>query len=101
MIKTRGREVQMVTTITENEVTYLVVDGDGSYGDRGDARVVHREIVHFGQDRRHRAGGYEFVQAARRQHEAAEKLATARKQQHLVDYFGLYELAEYTGEQKE
>lgn len=81
------RVVQMVTTISENGVSYEVWDGDMSAGARGNPFCIWTRHVAFGQDESHRAGGSAFVETAQEQFRIAGKLASDRMQKHLPEIF--------------
>lgn len=64
--------VAMITEIERNEVVYcVVVGGDIHDGDRSGCRVAWQRVVMFGHTDARRAGGSDFVLAARLQEAVA------------------------------
>lgn len=86
MHPSKGKVITMVTTINETCVDYEVIDGDADSGDFGDATIEWSKQVEFGNDRRHRAGGPAFREAAQEQHKFAAELAASRGQERIFDY---------------
>ena len=86
MQPTKGKVIQMITTITETAVVYEVVDGNALSKDHDEAKIVWIRRVEFGHDKNHRAGGYAFREAAQEQHKVAAELAASRGQDRLFDY---------------